>query len=213
MGKYKAKTEADWTDLLNHVSDYSVFFVQGDDFPSEAIQIGAASFGDDPNDPMKNFTANHAGNLITGLNTFEADGDKLRYHSLNDMKAKFMSGDIRILFYKPENWLPEYIPFVQKAIAEYNGQNYNGWENFFFGVGDALRFTPLHWLIDLIPNPAYKSNSVVCSQLTILLYKFIDAIYKPIVADLDISKMQPEELARRITRTFVFEYDTEGIIG
>ena len=211
MGRYRTKTIAEWNQMISGVQPNSIFFVEGDDFGSMAIQFGALGIDAVP-DVMKNFTANHAGDYLTDGKTFEADGEKLAWHMLNDYKSKYLSGDVRLAFFSPKVtlWSP-YCPALEmKACAEYCGDNYNVWENFWFGVGDFFRLLPpLRPIIDAIPNPAYRANSVVCSQLAILCYKYITSLYNAVLCGQDVSKVQPEELMRRIFSGFDFNFETE----
>ena len=206
MAKFRVKTDADIARMSDFVSREPVliFFVDGDDVASSLTEFGGMIEAANLPDDLKGFTACHAANVFSDLRTFEADGDKLRYHNLSDYFSKIKSGDVALAFFKPKIWRPEFAPLMQKAIAEYNGQNYNKWELFWFGVGDLLHVS------NIFGNPAYNKNSVVCSQLAILIFKYIPELYGPVVGNFDISKIQPEELVRRIIEAFDFYYYTES---
>jgi hypothetical protein len=216
--KYDPKTEAQFNDMVSKVTSSGIpgiGFVTGNNFQDMAIQFGSILSGQEVDlTQYKNVVVNHALNTTGNKSqTFEADGVKLTYHNLLDYKADFMSGNLRMLFYQPPTWiLPGFMDAVDKAIAEYFGDNYNGWENFWFAVGDFMAGTPLRPIISWIPNPAYRKNSVVCSQLAILIYKYIPEIYNTVLAGQDITHMQPETLLILIVKYFTFIYDSEGII-
>jgi hypothetical protein len=218
INKYKQKTEDDFKKMIETVTTSGIpciGFIEGNKFQDFAIQFGAVLSGQEIGlKQYKNVVVNHALNTTGNISqTFEADGVKLTYHNLLDYKADFLSGNIRMLFYQPKIWnVPEFMDAVNKAIAEYLNDNYNGWENFWFGVGDFLAGTPLRSIIGWIPNPAYRKNSVVCSQLAILIYKYIPEIYNTVLAGQDITHMQPETLLILIIKYFNFIYDSEDVI-
>jgi hypothetical protein len=215
--KFKEKSVDDFNKMCSVVCDPkipTVGFAEGSNFQDMIVQFGAEIAGiDDPELKYKSVIVNHALNTTGNkTQTFEADGIKLRYHDLLDYKNDFMSGKVRLIFYTPKIWMSQFMDEVLKAINEYNNDNYNGWENFWFGVGDFLAGTPLRPIIGWIPNPAYRKNSVVCSQLAILIYKYIPEIYNTVLAGQDITHMQPETLLILIIKYFNFIYDSEDVI-
>lgn len=211
--QFRPKTDEDIAKLEDMIKREAVtiFFTDGGpNFSDHFVALGGAIAASGMPDQLKGFTAYHVGNAFADLSTFEADGEKLKIHYLKDYYKDLKNGSVRLAFFKPKQWKPEWDALLDKAIAEYNGKNYNKWELFWFGVGDVLRLIPvIHNIVDLIPNPAYRKDSVVCSQLSILVFKYIPEIYNAVVGNMDISKMQPEELARRMFAAFDYYYDTE----
>lgn len=206
MSKFNPKTIAHWNAMIAKTNAYSIVLVDCDDFLADAIDLGATVDNVGGNPLLPGFQCCHAFNLLTGLQTFEADGSKLAYHNLNDYQARYLSGDCRLAFFSPKTWMAiADMPLVQKAIQEYLGMTYNKWELLWFGVLDLFHLT------GLFKNPGYKNNSVVCSQLTVLIYKYIALIYNALLKGMDISQIQPQQLLVNVFTACFLDVDSENI--
>jgi hypothetical protein len=186
------------------------FFVEGTDLVDVLVSWGT---GDDNTGETVKMSPCHAGNYLGDSvgKTFEADGKKLAYHLWEDYRTKLKAGKNRVVCFRPRALTVEELGLYRKAVGEYAGENYNKWELFWFGVWGAInKFTPFGGLAGLVRNPAYKKDSVVCSQLAVLCWKYVLRIYTPIVKDKPIENMTPEELFDRILRVSDFVFDTNS---
>ena len=219
MGKFKAKTEAQWIDLKSKARDYSILLFDCDDFAANAIDLGALLKGDGDNPLIPGFKACHACNLLEGTQLFEADGKKLTYHDISEYHDRYISGDARMAFFSPKPALwngTADVPLVNQMIKAYLNQNYNTWELAWFGLQDLLNLFPqVAAVTNLFGNPAFnRGNSVVCDQLAVIIYKLIDPLYEAVINALpgkDISKAQPQDVLLAVTSGFDFYLDSEAI--
>jgi hypothetical protein len=180
--------------------------LHADDFTADAIQ-----WGTDVNDPI---TMCHFFNYAGGGQTIEADGKHVcGQHLINDYLTRVTTGHARLLVFRvsPPLTIGE-LQNERDFWAVEKNENYNAWENFWFGAwGVVDKLTPAlgSWLSTHLTNPAYNSKSVVCSQEVILCDKNNPRIYNPIVTDKKIEDMTPDELVLRITRTCPLVIDTD----
>jgi hypothetical protein len=184
------------------------FFVEGTNFVDTLVQWGT---GDDDKGEVVKASVCHVGNYIgDGVGkTFEADGEKLAYHLFEDYRQRLKNGENRLICFRPKNLTVDELEIFKSGVKSYVGKNYNRWELFWFGVGSAItKFTPFGFVAGLVRNPAYKKDSVVCSQLSALVWQGVDRIYKKLTKDEPIENMTPEKLYDRILRVSDFIFDT-----
>lgn len=209
MSKYKAKTSAQWQNVLTTIQAHPrcIILIDADDITAWAIGLGETMAGIGKPTLLNNFMCVHAFNFLHDLLTFEANGKKLAYGSIMDYQSRYLSGDVRLAIFSPKGqyWDVGSAPALfDKNVLSYLNDNYNTWELFWFG------FLDLTHLNGVFKNPGYKNNSTVCDQITALAYKDIQPLFNLLLGGLDISDLQPQNLAVNCCTTCELILDSEN---
>jgi len=201
---FKKMSDEKITELFKSLMPADIIFVEADNIVGWLISFGTAN--DDTFKPC------HAMQYIgdgTGK-TIEADGKAINYHVIEEYRNSLKKGEQRLVVYRLKDLTVEELDLIKKAWKEDLGKSYNWAVIGLFSVWGVLRKVPLlGGLIGMLPNVAYNSNSMVCSQQVAQSLRYIDRYYKVITADKPVSNMTPEELSERIIRIADFKVDTK----
>lgn len=200
---FKKLSDEQITKIFTSLQSADIIFVE-----AHNIVGGLISWGTGDND---NFNPCHVFQYVgEGVGkTIEADGKAINWHLIEEYRKSLKSGEQRMIVYRLKNLTVDKLELIKKAWKEDLGKKYNWWVISCFAVwGLVRRFTPFGGLFGMIKNPAYTSNSMVCSQQVIQSLRYVDEYYKMITADKPVSNMTPEEACDRVPRIANQEIDS-----
>jgi len=201
---FKKVSDEKITELFKSLQPADIIFCEANNIIGWGISWGSGD-GD-------NFNPCHAFQYIgNGAGeTIEADGKTIARHFIEEYRKPLSTGEQRLVVFRIKDLTAEELELIKKAWKEDFGKKYNWGVIGLFGVWGLVRNIPLlGGLLGMLPNVAYNSDSMVCSQQVTQSLRYIDRLYKVLIKDKPVSNMTPEELSDRIIRIADFKFDSE----
>jgi len=214
--EYRKLTREEWIKFATGLKYGDTIFVAANDLLGRAIQWGTE---DNTGDGIQVAHVMSYEGLGIGQ-TREADGKKMcAKHLINEYMDRVMKGRARMIVYRAKGGLKGAEETCIKSFWDlHEKEDYNMLENVGFAIWGLINKVNRDlgaWVAKTFTNPFYNGKNMVCSQTELLKHKNSEPdggrLYAPIVKDIAMDKLTPEEYLDRIPRTHDFVMDTETV--